>query len=82
MEVVQNTKTKSIFNADQRAIYRISELGIKKGILLYTRKTSKGKNGEWLMITPPLVSTVAHCDEFLSKLHETLKDFEKEQGIK
>ena len=70
-----------MFDIDQRAIYRISELGIKNGILLYTRKTSKGENGEWLMIAPPLISTTDHCDEFLSKLNETLKDFQKEQGI-
>ena len=82
VEVVQDTTTKSMFNEDQRAIYRISELGIKNGILLYTRKTSKGENGEWLMVAPPLISTTAHCDEFLSKLYDTLKDFEKEQGIK
>ena len=30
--MVQDKTTKSIFNADQRAIYRISELGIKNGI--------------------------------------------------
>ncbi len=82
VEVVQNTTTKSIFNSDQRAIYRISELGIKNGILLYTRKTSKGENGEWLMIAPPLISTIAHCDELLSKLLKTLEDFQREQGIK
>ncbi|MDC3075933.1 aminotransferase class III-fold pyridoxal phosphate-dependent enzyme, partial [Paracoccaceae bacterium] len=82
VEVVQDTKTKSIFKADQRAIYRISELGIKNGILLYTRKTSKGENGEWLMIAPPLISDKDHCDDLLSKLYETLKDFEKEQGIR
>ena len=82
VELVQDTTTKSLFNADQRAIYRISELGIKNGILLYTRRTSKGENGEWLMIAPPLISTTAHCDNFLSKLYKTLKDFEKEQGIR
>ena len=70
-----------MFNIDQRAIYRISELGINNGILLYTRKTSMGENGEWLMIAPPLISTTDHCDEFLIKLYETLKDFQKEQGI-
>ena len=81
VEIVRDTATKSMFDIDQRAIYRISELGIKNGILLYTRKTSKGENGEWLMIAPPLISTTYHCDEFLSKLNETLKDFQKEQGI-
>ena len=81
VEIVSNVTTKSMFNMDQRAIYRISELGIKNGILLYTRKTAKGENGEWLMIAPPLISTTDHCDEFLSKLNETLKDFQKEQGI-
>ena len=80
LEVVQDTTTKSTFNEDQRAIYRISELGIKNGILLYTRKTSRGENGEWLMIAPPLISSTDHCDDFLSKLYETLKDFEKDQG--
>ena len=82
VEVVQDVLSKSMFNLDQRAIYRISELGIRNGILLYARKTSKGENGEWLMIAPPLISTTAHCDYFLSKLNKTLKDFQKEQGIK
>ncbi len=82
VEVVRDAMTKSCFNIDQRAIYRISELGIRNRILLYTRKTSKGENGEWLMIAPPLISTTAHCDDFLSKLYKTLKDFEKEQGIR
>ena len=82
VEVVQNRTTKSMFNVDQRAIYRISELGIINGILLYTRKTSKGENGEWLMIAPPLISTTAQCDDFLSKLYDTLRIFEKEQGIR
>ena len=82
VEVVQDTTTKSMFNVDQRAIYRISEIGIINGILLYTRKTSKGENGEWLMIAPPLISTTAQCDDFLSKLYDTLSTFEKEQGIR
>ncbi len=81
VEIVSNARTKSMFNMDQRAIYRISELGIKNGILLYTRKTAKGENGEWLMIAPPLISTTDQCDDFLSRLNETLKDFQKEQGI-
>ena len=81
VEIVRDTVTKAMFDMDHRAIYRISELGIKNGILLYTRKTAKGENGEWLMIAPPLISTTDHCDEFLSKLYQTLKDFQKEQGI-
>ena len=40
VEIVADVTTKSMFNMDQRAIYRISELGIKNGILLYTRKTA------------------------------------------
>ena len=81
VEIVSDVRTKSMFNMEQRAIYRISELGIKNGILLYTRKTEKGENGEWLMIAPPLISTTNQCDDFLSKLNETLFDFQKEQGI-
>ena len=81
VEIVSDVRTKSMFNMDQRAIYRISELGIKNGILLYTRKTAKGENGEWLMIAPPLISTTDQCNDFLSKLNETLKDFQNEQGI-
>ena len=81
VEIVRDTATKAMFNMDRRAIYRISELGIENGILLYTRKTAKGENGEWLMIAPPLISTTDHCDEFLSKFYQTLKDFQKEQGI-
>ena len=53
IEIVANKVTKEKFDDKLRAVYRLTEIGMKNGILLYTRKTADGAFGEWLMITPP-----------------------------
>ena len=54
---------------------------MEKGILIYTRKTANGIFGEWLMISPPLISTIKETDLLLELLAETITTFEKETGL-
>jgi len=78
IEIVADKESKAILPAERKAVYRIIELGIERGLLLYSRRTANGKYGEWLMITPPLIINEAEVDEIAALLGETLYAYERE----
>ena len=78
IEIVENKDTKSILPKEVNAVYRLLEIGVEEGLLLYTRKTSDGAYGEWLMITPALTITKKEVDELIKLLKKTIKRFEIE----
>jgi adenosylmethionine-8-amino-7-oxononanoate aminotransferase len=78
IEIVADKETKAIFPASRQAVYRIIEIGIARGLLLYSRRTANGKYGEWLMLCPPLIVTEAEIDEIARLLALTLADYEAE----
>lgn len=78
IEIVKDKTSKEIFNQGVGATYRIAQIGVEKGILLYTRRTARGIFGEWLMITPPLISSYEDIDLILNLLKSTLSQFESE----
>ena len=65
VEIVADKKDKSILPKECNAVYRLLEIGIENGLLLYTRKTAEGIFGEWVMVTPPLIITKEQVDELL-----------------
>ena len=78
IEIVKNKQFKALLEEQVRAVYRILEIGIEEGILLYTRKTAAGAFGEWIMVTPALTITKAQVDELVKLLTKTIFLFEKE----
>jgi adenosylmethionine-8-amino-7-oxononanoate aminotransferase len=78
IEIVADRETKAILPAERQAVYRILELGIERGLLLYTRRTANGKYGEWLMVSPPLIVTEAEVEEIAALIGETLQAYEAE----
>ncbi len=40
IEIVPNKNTEGMFEKELKAVYRLSKIEMKKGILLYTRKTA------------------------------------------
>ena len=78
IELVKNKRTKEIISSDARAVYRFLEIGIELGILLYTRKTSGGIYGEWVMVTPALTITKNQIDELIGLLSLTISKLEHE----
>jgi adenosylmethionine-8-amino-7-oxononanoate aminotransferase len=78
IEIVGDKETKSILPAERQAVYRIIELGIERGLLLYSRRTADGKYGEWLMVSPPLIVTAAEIEEIVALIGDTLAAYEAE----
>lgn len=78
IEVVVDKETKAPPPAERQAVYRIIELGIERGIALYSRRTANGRYGEWLMVTPPLIVTATEVDEIAELIGITLAAYEEE----
>lgn len=78
IEIVADKTTKTAFPPSRKSIARIVELGLEKGLLLYSRSTAGGRYGEWLMITPPLILTEPQLDEMIALLTEVLAAFAAE----
>ncbi|WP_460275763.1 aminotransferase family protein [Celeribacter sp. ULVN23_4] len=82
VELVVDKKSKAPIPAEHRAVYRLLEIGIDNGLLLYTRKTAGGKFGEWVMVTPPLTLTRKEADGLLQLFAKSIADFEQELAKK
>lgn len=77
-ELVADKETKRMLPIECRAVYRLVEIGINNGLLLYTRKTANGEFGEWVMISPALTISKSEADELVELLRLTILQFEKE----
>ena len=71
-------ETKAILPAKAQAIQRIVDLGMERGLLLYSRRTANGQFGEWLMIAPPLIVDGPQIDTIAALIGETLAAFEQQ----
>ncbi len=79
IEVVSDKERKSVFAAGEPSVGRLVQLGIERGILLYTRRTANGRYGEWLMISPPLTVNPGQINEIVGLLEETFAAFKAEK---
>lgn len=57
---------------------KIRVCGLRNGLMIYSRRTSNGKYGEWFMVAPPLTITAAECADLLDRLDATMADFQAE----
>lgn len=78
VEIVADREKQSIFAGEARAIERIVELAMARGLLLYSRRTAQGRFGEWLMVAPPLIVDGEGIDTIAQLLQETLAAFERQ----
>ncbi len=80
IEIVADRETRAILPAQTQAINRIVELGMERGLLLYSRRTANGQFGEWLMVAPPLIVDGPQVDTIAELIGDTLGAFEKQLG--
>lgn len=78
IEIVADRDTKAILPAKTQAITRIVEMGMERGLLLYSRRTANGLYGEWLMVAPPLIVDAPQVDAIAALIGDTLAAFEKQ----
>ncbi len=78
VELVTDKETKAVFPLDFAATDHMRIAGLKHGLIIYARRTAKGRNGEWIIVSPPMNITRGECDECLTALRSTLAEFEKD----
>lgn len=85
IELVSDKTAKASLPLDLNAPRRLSAVAAKNGLLLYGRRTSNGIFGEWLMISPPLITAETEVDELDGLLRRSLADYADEltrQGVR
>lgn len=74
-EIVSDRATRQSFPNELKAPDIIRRHGFKHGLSLYWRRTNLGKFGEWIMCTPPLITTPEQIDDITTRFGAALKDF-------
>jgi adenosylmethionine-8-amino-7-oxononanoate aminotransferase len=80
IEIVADQDTRAMFPRDRDVPKEISRIALEQGLLLYARRTSGGRYGDWIMITPPLTILPAELDELIELLARTLRIFRERAG--
>lgn len=71
-EFVSDKQTMAPLPAGLNAYNRVVELAYERGLIIYSRRTRGGVDGDHFLICPPMIVTGAEADEILSILDDTL----------
>ena len=78
IELVADKSSKRMLPPELVAPARLGAVALEEGLALYSRRTSHGKFGDWVMITPPLIIDATQVDELLGLLERAIARFERE----
>jgi adenosylmethionine-8-amino-7-oxononanoate aminotransferase len=78
IELVADKATRRMLPSPLVAPARLGALALQEGLALYSRRTSGGKFGDWVMITPPLIIDAAQVDELVGLLDRAITRLEQE----
>jgi adenosylmethionine-8-amino-7-oxononanoate aminotransferase len=82
IELVADPDTNARFPADVDPGSRIVQLGIERGLLLYSRRQNSGRFGDWLLVAPPLTLDEHHADLIVERLAATLRTAATEHAVR
>jgi adenosylmethionine-8-amino-7-oxononanoate aminotransferase len=68
VELVADRDTKASLPNHVQPTDRVRIHGLRNGLLIYSRPTSGGRYGHWVIAAPPLIIGEDDCDELLSRL--------------
>ena len=66
-EIVANKQTKEIFSAEAKAPDTLRCMALDYGLSLYARRTNNGRYGDWVMTSPPLITTTDQVDDMIER---------------
>ena len=80
-ELVSDRSTMAPLPKKLNAFSRLVELAYARGLIIYSRRTRGGVEGDHFMICPPLVVTAEQIEEILGLLTESLVALADELGL-
>ncbi len=80
-ELVSDRITMAPLPRDLNAFERLVEHAYERGLIIYSRRTRGGIEGDHFMVCPPLIITETQVQELLELLESSLLAFAKESGL-
>ena len=74
-ELVADRETMSPLPRHLNAFSTLVDIAHDEGLIIYSRRTRGGLEGDHFMVCPPMIATTAHIDEILEKLRRSLDRF-------
>lgn len=78
VELVADRENKTSFPASFPPTEHVRIIGLDHGLIIYSRRTANGANGDWFVVAPPLTITEDQCDEMCTRLDSVLTEFENQ----
>ena len=78
VELVADKATQRQIPLELQAPARLQAIGMEQGLALYSRRTSYGAYGDWVMVSPPLTVTEAEVDEIAEGLERVFAAYQAE----
>jgi adenosylmethionine-8-amino-7-oxononanoate aminotransferase len=80
-EMMADRDSKAPLPKAMNAHARVVELAYERGLILYSRRTRGGVEGDHVIVAPPLIVTEAQIDAIMAILVDTLDAFAAEAGL-
>ncbi len=77
-EFMADRDTKAPLPTDLSAYQRFVQIAYDKGLIVYSRRTRNGVEGDHIIVAPPLIATERHLDEITEMLDASLTAFARE----
>lgn len=80
-ELVADNETLKPLPRELNAFQRLVDIAYDQGLILYSRRTRGGYEGDHFMVCPPLIITTAQIDELMALLRRSLEIFALEAKL-
>ncbi|NQW12101.1 MAG: aspartate aminotransferase family protein [Alphaproteobacteria bacterium] len=77
VEFVADKERKTPFAIAAAAAQTVSRAALDHGLILYTRRTNRGRDGDWVMVAPPLIVTAEQIDDIVERIERAVADAAK-----
>lgn len=80
-ELVSDRETMAPLPKELNAYNRLVEIAYERGLIIYSRRTRGGVEGDHFLVCPPLIITPGQIDELMEILVAALDQFAAETGL-
>lgn len=80
-ELVSDRESMTPLPKGLNAFNRLVELAYERGLIIYSRRTRGGLEGDHFLVCPPMIITPAQIDEMMDLLISALDQFATEAGL-
>ncbi len=74
-ELMADVTTKQVLPKELNAHAKLVNIAYDNGLIIYSRRTRNGAEGDHFMVCPPLITSSAQVDELMGLLEKSLSQF-------